>query len=552
LGPFASLAAHQALQTFYARSYSEFIKGAGNLRAHQEAILAAQLERTQGLAASSRYGLCAGMTYEAFANRMPPTEYPDWSDAIEGQRKTGNEIVCRDLKRFQPTSGSTSRRKWIPYSGAMLTAFDHAIGPWLGDLYRSCPAVKWGRHYWSLSWPSDDLRAENASMDDLTYLPWWKRPLMRATMACPSDITLARTCRGAQLASACHLAACADLTMLFVWSPTFALELLNTIWRERELISTCLARGNWGALGDDLRRLAPPPRAPRAAAILRAWDGKIDSNWARELWPRLAVISAWDSASSEPWAKRLMEVFPNVVLQGKGLFATEGVVTIPFQGRKVLAYRSHFYEFRDLANQRIVPSWELREGMHVAPLISAGNGVFRYALNDRLEVREFYRGVPCLEFLGRLQGTDLVGEKMAPETAQGLLSFLCEQKSDAAPVSLLAVQCGPSGRPYYQALVQGVPPNRPEADRLQQQGEAYLMEHYHYRVARELGQLDILNIHVSPDALGRYQSLAVNKGMAQGDIKVEALTLVQRWHDLEAPEGLQDPENQDGRITARA
>ena len=543
LGQFASLVSHQALKTFYRRSYYEFIKGSVKLRAHQEAILAAQIEQNEGLVASSRYGLCTGMTYQAFANRMPPTEYSDWSDAIERQRKTGNEIVCRDLRRFQPTSGSTSRRKWIPYSGAMLTAFDHAIGPWLGDLYRSCPGVKWGRHYWSLSWPSDDLRAENASMDDLTYLSWWKRPLMRATMACPSDITLARTSRGAQLASACHLAACADLTMLFVWSPTFALQLLNTISRERELICACLARGDWGALRDDLRRLAPPPRAPKAAAILRAWDGKIHADWARELWPRLAVISAWDSASSEPWAKRLMEVFPNVVLQGKGLFATEGVVTIPFQGRKVLAYRSHFYEFRDLADQRIVPSWELRQGMQVQPLLSAGNGVFRYALNDRLEVREFYRGVPCLEFLGRLQGTDLVGEKMAPETAQGVLYLLCGRISGATAVSLLAVQSGPTARPYYLALLEGAPPKKTEADRLQQQGEAYLMEHYHYRVARELGQLDPLGVHVGPEAFRRYQSLAVNKGMAEGDIKVEALTLVEQWPDREAPAGPEEQEN---------
>ena len=145
---------------------------------------------------------------------------------------------------------------------------------------------------------------------------------------------------------------------------------------------------------------------------------------------------------------------PNVQFEGKGLWATEGVVTIPYNDQYPLAYQSHFYEFEYLEGEKqgqIVPSWQLKQGDVVSPLITSGNGLLRYCLDDCLKVTGFLEQIPCFEFQGRRFGVDLVGEKLAPETAQQLLSQLNETESKA--ISLLAIDTQQQVKPFYCVLL---------------------------------------------------------------------------------------------------
>ncbi|MEK5768551.1 GH3 auxin-responsive promoter family protein, partial [Acinetobacter schindleri] len=94
--------------------------------------------------------------------------------------------------------------------------------------------------------------------------------------------------------------------------------------------------------------------------------------------------SSWDTAGSKAWAEKLKEKLANVQFEGKGLWATEGVVTIPYNDQYPLAYQSHFYEFEYLEGEKqgqIVPSWQLKQGDVVSPLITSGNGLLRYCLD---------------------------------------------------------------------------------------------------------------------------------------------------------------------------
>lgn len=165
-------------------------------------------------------------------------------------------------------------------------------------------------------------------------------------------------------------------------------------------------------------------------------------------------MSSWDTAGSKAWAEKLKEKLPNVQFEGKGLWATEGVVTIPYNDQYPLAYQSHFYEFEYLEGEKqgqIVPSWQLKQGDVVSPLITSGNGLLRYCLDDCLKVTGFIEQIPCFEFQGRRFGVDLVGEKLAPETAQQLLSQLNETESKA--ISLLAIDTQQQVKPFYCVLL---------------------------------------------------------------------------------------------------
>jgi hypothetical protein len=254
------------------------------------------------------------------------------------------------------------------------------------------------------------------------------------------------------------------------------------------------------------------------ARALLAAGGGAGPALTRALWPRLALLSAWDSASSRPYAEALRALFPGAAFQPKGLWATEGVVSIPFDGAQPLALTSHALEFRCLATGEVLPPWRLEVGQELQPVVSGSHGLLRYLLPDRVRVTGFLRRAPCVEFLGRLGGVDLVGEKVDAALAQQVLDQL-RAEGLARPVSLLAVPAG-DGLPCYRLLAApGAAGVAPEA--VAARAEVLLSRLHHYRLARELGQLGPARAEVRADALEAYHRLVGRPAGADGQVKVE-------------------------------
>lgn len=480
--------------------------------------------RVSGSDSGYRYGLTQATPPEEFRLRVPLSDYEDWQPFIKRQRSTGERVLTTDeCTRYQPTSGSTADIKWIPYTPAFLNELDEAINPWMADLYARYPGIRTGRHYWSLSWVPTRLRDHEGSVnDDLQLLPWWKRLFMHHTMAVPQAVSLAPTSELSMFASLCFLCAGRDLTLMSVWSPTFLLSLLDQLSDRRHDVAQVLDQGHWGEWAPHFGTLTAP-RNRTNSALLRNWDGQVNAALTQQLWPELALISAWDTSSSESWAKKLRVLFAHSDFQGKGLWATEGVVTIPHGAHYPLALQSHFYEFENLDNGQILFSWELVLGMRVRPIMTSANGLLRYRTNDQLMVDGFINQCPTLRFISRLSGVDLVGEKLSPEAVLMAFDALTASLPQLEPISLLAVPSSHAQTlPRYVLLASATPALEHPAE---QQLDALLCQHFHYQLARELGQLLPVRVIACDDAMAIYTQLRLDSGAVAGNIKVEPLLL---------------------------
>lgn len=463
-------------------------------------------------------------SWEEFAAIYPVTRYADWHEPITQQRQQEKSLIDSPLVRYQPTSGSSEKLKLIPYTQRFLGELDAAISPWLASLYRNYPNIKNGVHYWSVSWlPQNQLEDFKGNLnDDSELLGGIKRFVTHYSQAVSSDVALAASPEDSLFATLCYLAATEDLTVLSVWSPTFALQLLTLLPQQAYEIAAVLGTGSWGARQPSLQRLTAP-QAPERAKLLIEHADQSGQAIAQALWPKLALISAWDTADAARWAKQLQELLPNVAFEGKGLWATEGVVTIPVDGQYPLAYRSHVYEFERISTGEVVPPWQLKDGDEVSPIISCGNGILRYAMDDRLKVTGFMGEVPCFTFLGRRKGVDLVGEKMSPEAARQALNEI-EKEFNLSAVSLLALDSKVAGQSSYLALFSQPESLSPELlEQVNARLENVLKEHFHYALARELQQLRPATALVVADGWKTYQELAMASGMIEGNIKPEAL-----------------------------
>lgn len=498
--------AHNIIRLAQRASWSRFMKATAvpeQVQRHRLALLLKTGSRTDfGL----RVGMDEGWTWEEMSERLPVTDYSHWEELVNAQRKEpGRPVLNHGAKRWEPTSGSTARRKWIPYTSAFLAELDAASATWMYDMSVRFPDIVKGKHYWSLSWLPDDLRDPEglASTDDLRLFPWWKRWLLGQVMAVPGEVALAPTMEQCLDDTLYHLAVCSDLSFMSVWSPTFALELFSTLERRREsLARRALARGRRGTAG-----------------LLREWDGALTPEFLRALWPGLSLISAWDTSTSSGFAARLRSLLPHAGFQGKGLWATEGVVTIPMGEAYPLALTSHFYEFRVLETDEVVPSWKLEPGMVVQPILTTGAGFFRYALLDRMRVTGFLNRCPTLDFLGRIGSSDMLGEKLDVALAQQVLEEV-SSRIEVSCLCLFAQEKGPAGRPRYVLLAQGNAESREVAGR---EVEERLMGIHHYALARQMGQLDPAVALISPEALSLYMEQSGSCTAAQGNRKVEVL-----------------------------
>ncbi len=469
---------HQIIEWSCLKNHSAFIHALDELKKNQLNIL---------------FKLTGERDYEKFKTLHPITTYDDCRDSIEERRVREKNSV-----QFVPTSGSTQKIKWIPYTKEFKAELWRATSPWLYDIYKRYPKVKNGTHFWSLSWLPEEMRSEYRT-NDLDFFVGLERFFLKQIMTMPSTAAMTPTLIDSMKESILSLLS-KKVTLISVWSPTFLLELLDFLIKEKDYFSN--------SVDADTKE------------ILSRHD-TISAQLTKELFPDLVLISSWATSTSSYFADQLKKLFPHAHFEAKGLWATEGVVTIPYQGKFPLAANSHFYEFLVDETKEILPSWKLEIGMKVSPVLTTASGFFRYRLNDLLVVDGLVKNTPCFNFLGRINEVDLVGEKISAELAQDLISKITSE-FNVLPISLLAFL---KPHAHYQLLIDG-DGSSDLKERIEKYVEEFLMQHFHYRLARELNQLSSCQVNFNTKAMDEYLRYSSKQISIRGNIKLEPLLLV--------------------------
>lgn len=466
-----------------------------------------------------------------FQRRVPLSTYDDYADSIRriAAGETG-VLTTERVELLEPTSGSTGGEKLIPYTATLRRQFQRAVAAWVYDLFRGHPAVRSGRAYWSVSPAFGPPRRTAGGLrigfdDDAAYLGTLERWAVRRVLAVPAEVARLPDLESFRYRTLLHLLAAADLSLISVWNPTFLTALLAPLadWHERlcaELV------------GRDSRRAA------ELSELFRA--GRPLAETLRHVWPQLALISCWTQAAAARCVGELRELFPDIEIQPKGLLATEGCVSFPLLDRPapVLAIRSHFFEFVESgqeATSGLRPdarlAHELDRGGRYRVVITTGGGLYRYCLNDEVEVVGFENECPLLRFLGKADRvSDLVGEKLSEPHVRSVLDRVFATHRLAPAFALLVPIMARPAR--YRLYVQGLPTDFDDA-LLAAELEFGLRENPHYAYAIGLGQLDPAEVCVL-DAAGDsasqvYLRCQIRRGIRPGNVKPVVLDAWPGW-----------------------
>jgi GH3 auxin-responsive promoter len=468
-----------------------------------------------------------------FQRRVPLSDYDDYADFV--RRTAAGEsgvLTAERVELLEPTSGSTGGEKLIPYTATLRRQFQRAVAAWVHDLFRGRPAVRNGRAYWSISPAFGPPRRTPGGLpigfdDDAAYLGTLERWAVRRLLAVPADVARAPDLETYRYRTLAHLLAAKDLTLISIWNPTFLTALLAPldVWHER--------------LCADLMRL-DSRRAAELSSLFRA--GRPPAETLSHVWRKLALISCWTDAAAARCLGELRELFSTVEVQPKGLLATEGCVSFPLLGRAapVLAIRSHFFEFVESGGEGTSGSrpdarlaHELVRGGRYRVVITTGGGLYRYCLNDEVEVVGFENECPLLRFLGKSDRvSDLVGEKLSEPHVRSVIDRVLAAHGLTPTFALLVPVESRLNR--YRLYLQGPQPSI-NIDALAAGLEAGLRENPHYAYAVRLGQLapaEVCVLDPAGEAAAQvYLRRQISRGMRPGNVKPTALDAWTGWPD---------------------
>lgn len=541
LGKFRVFIANLAWLLACIPGWMTFLLASRNIKRTQWRLLARMLKRNSATAFGCEHHFDSISTPEEFGT-LPLTEYEDYRAAIEAIKRGRPAVLTREpVRLLQPTSGSTAATKLIPYTQALSKDFKAAIDPWIASLYLAFPSLLFGRQYWSIS-PSTPPPADSESQvrigfaDDSEYLGTVERMMTGTLFTVPQEISRVTNQVAFEYLTLLFLCRERNLRLISVWHSSFLTVLLRALPGH---FPSLLRDIESGTINPGLH-LAPDTRGKLAAHLsphpARARElAQIDiaaSGWPQALWPRLRVISCWTDGIAEPWTSELAAAFPRAYIQGKGLTATEGIVSFPLgkSGQKVCAIRSHFLEFIDTVTGKIHDAWEVEAGKEYSLVMTTGGGLYRYRLHDLMRVTGFFNQTPSLEFISRDNlVSDLVGEKLSALHVEECIRGIEKTLGRRFEFTMLA-PLQDHDRAGYILFVE--PDDKPDLD-FQQMArlmEEALRHNYHYHHARNFSQLEPLRVfRIDGDAAASYRRHLISKGMKAGDIKFQMLSTDCTW-----------------------
>jgi hypothetical protein len=470
----------------------------------------------------SEYGRAFGVKSCADWDKLPIVTYDDLP--------AFDQLTSEPILFYEKTSGSRGAAKLIPYTKSLRRSFSQMFCVWAYDLIQHIPFTT-GKVYFCVSPklpPVEELtidrvnhdppksplkrgtlnlphvppflrgargdqdsrnnRPNNALQTDADYLDRWLTLILSPFLVTLPDAQRPQTPEEFKHKLAIQLLREETLEIISIWNPSFLKVILDYISANRSCLQSHLR----------------PDRAQLLNSPIIPWE---------KVWPQLKLISCWDAAGATEQAKGLRSLFPSVLIQGKGLLATEAPMTIPLIAAKgcVPVLDEVFFEFEDGAG-KIGLLHELQVGLEYQLIISQKGGLYRYRIGDRVRVTHYYHQTPCLEFLGRSGGiSDLVGEKLNPD-------FVCDVLAQLDLLAGFKTLVPIADPPHYRLLLDQVV-DMECAEKLEQ----LLCQSYHYNHARSLGQLAQVQIITRSDMAELWAKIRMQNGARWGDIKDEIL-----------------------------
>lgn len=355
-----------------------------------------------------------------------------WVDRLlAGERGV---LTRQDPDSFCITSGSTGAPKLIPVSHDWREAYAAQTRLWIRGAMRDHPGLFAGRILTLVSPAVEGLTERGMPYGSMSGMSARRAPwLARRQYALPYAVALIRD-HEARYFFVARVAMAQSVTALLSPNPSTLHRLAGVIANRADDLLRALHDGVAGApLPEVLQlegpvhlqerlapHLAPQPDLAKRLTAAASREGRLTPAM---LWPDLALLGCWLGGSAGVQAGGLRALYGrDVPMRDLGLLASEGRMSLPLEDDSaagVLNIHAVHYEFlpEDISSPGpdapTLLAHQLQDGGRYRIVITPGQGLYRYDMNDIVEVRGFVGRTPRIAFLRK--GRDMLsmtGEKL--------------------------------------------------------------------------------------------------------------------------------------------
>ncbi len=220
-----------------------------------------------------------------------------------------------------------------------------------------------------------------------------------------------------------------DVTLWATANPSTILELLRVVNENIDELIRDIEQGTLSEnflIDDDIREhlkayMSPMPE--RAAELKRLRkqvpDGKLRP---KDWWPQLQYLSTWKCGNTKIYMDKYSDAFDwkRTYYQELGYIATECRFgfALDESTESVLFPHFHYYEFVEESEiqssvKHFLQIDELEVGKRYCAYVTTYSGLFRYNMNDLIEVGGHYKNTPTVHMVSKVNGiVSLTGEKL--------------------------------------------------------------------------------------------------------------------------------------------
>lgn len=384
-------------------------------RAAQERRLAAILSQSRGTKFAAEHGLSSVQTLDGFRAAVPVRTYREMSDCFASISAGERRVMTRSrVTQLLETSGTTGSPKHLPVTAPWAKVVSEAQQLWVMAMVRDHEAASRGKALTLVSPAAHHTSPGGLSIGSNTgrmhlAQPWWVR--LRYPVPYPA---FCLTDSDVRLYTILRFALQSDISTLTTANPSTVLLLCRQLLAWQEPLAADLRDGT-------LRR-GPAERLD--GSIRRKLERKLKkttppTDWRpAKMWP-LAVVNCWKGGPARYFVQRLPEALgAPVPIREVGVTASEGYFAIPLRDDwpgGVLWTEGHLLEFIDDSGG-IRWAWELEVGAQYRMVISTTAGLYRYDLQDIIEVVGFCESTPVIRFVSKAgRFLNALGEKVSEE-----------------------------------------------------------------------------------------------------------------------------------------
>ncbi|MGN0235925.1 MAG: GH3 auxin-responsive promoter family protein [Paludibacteraceae bacterium] len=218
-----------------------------------------------------------------------------------------------------------------------------------------------------------------------------------------------------------------DVTLWATANPSTILEMLRVVDEHADLLIDDIEHGTLTNdfdvspyIREELEAYMSPK--PERAAELRkilAEKGRLDP---KDFWPWLQFMSTWKCGNTKIYMEKYMDRFnwEQTYYQELGYIATECRFgfAVDETNESVMFPHLHYYEFVeeseiDSPNKHFLQLYELEQGKRYCAYVTTYAGLFRYNMNDLIEVGGKFYNTPTIHMVSKINGiVSMTGEKL--------------------------------------------------------------------------------------------------------------------------------------------